>query len=181
MLFVRIMPSHHRRHSLHHRKTAADATARRAHSTEPAIADLDPADPSQQLDEAGGFQIEPLEFDAEPASEGEDELDDAVARADPGDDDTAVAPRQDVGELYGLHLPPAMDRDLTAAEDHDSFARADSGENWIESLEQASTEYGPVVEREVDPTDDTDHHVHHATDTRDRPVADRGSGGLGGR
>jgi hypothetical protein len=145
-----------------------------------AIADLDPADPTQQLDEAGGFQIEPLELDAEPTSESEDDLDAAISRADPGEEDTAIAPRQDVGELYGVHLPPALDRDLTAAEDHDAYVRADTGENWLESLGQAATEYGPAVEREVDPTDDSDHHAHHATDTRDRPVADRGSGGVGG-
>jgi hypothetical protein len=181
MLPMMIMPSH-RRHSLHHRrKTTAGVTAQAALPAEWAIADLDPADPSQQLDEAGGFQIEPLELDVEPTSESEDDLDAAITRADPGDEDTAVARRQDVGELYGVHLPPALDRDLAAPEDHDSYARADAGENWIESLEQAAAENGPAVEREVDPTDDSDHHVHHASDTRDRPVADRGGGGPGGR
>jgi hypothetical protein len=148
---------------------------------QPRITNLDPSEPSQQLDETGSFEVEPLAVDAEPVAEAEDDLDAAIAEAEPGDDDATVVRPHDVGELYGLHLPPAGDRELAAPEDHDSFARADAGENWIESLEQATAETGPDTEREIDPNDDTDYRVHHSTDTRDRPVADRGGGGLGGK
>jgi hypothetical protein len=145
------------------------------------IINLDPSDPSQELDETGTFEVEPLSVDAEPEAEAEEQLDAAIAEADPGDDDATLVRPRDVGELYGVHLTPAADRDLGAPEDHDSFARADDGENWIESLEQATAENGPDAEREIDPNDDTDYFAHHPTDTRDRPIADRGGGGRGGQ
>ena len=117
------------------------------------VVDIDPEDPSQIL------------VDGETETS-EEELDDE---------------EEDTGELYGVHTSAAEDRDLGAAEDHDSFKDADLGENWMESLEQHATEGGPKPEHEVTVIDDSDPHDDHPpTDFRDRPKADLGSGGRGG-
>jgi hypothetical protein len=128
------MRTHHHghSHSRRHRTSLASANPI-TDQTERSIADLDPSDPTQALDEVGGFQIEPLAVDAE-----------------------------------GVDLPPSGDRELAAPEDHDSFARSNAGENWIEALEQAATESGPKAEHELDVTDDGDEHTGH----RDEDSAD---------
>ena len=88
-----------------------------------------------------------------------------------GEEDPVEA--QDTGELYGVHVSPAADRDLGS--------REDLGENWIEALEEHAAEGGPMPEHEVTVIDDSDPHDDHPpTDFRDRPKADRGSGGPGG-
>ena len=82
----------------------------------------------------------------------------------------------DVGELYGVHTPPASDTDLGYGDD---YRGVQEGDNWLESLELTSTEGGPTPEHEVDVVDEDDlHHPH--SDTRDRPIADKGAGGRGG-
>ena len=95
------------------------------------------------------------------------------------EDRTAKA--DDVGELYGVHLPPAQDVERGAGPEYAEYAESDFGENWLETLETETAEGGPVPEHEVDPNDDSDHHGgHHATESGDRPVADKGSGGPAG-
>jgi hypothetical protein len=55
------------------------------------------------------------------------------------------------------------------------------GETWLEALETHAAEGGPAPERDVVIVDDSDPHAGPPpTDFRDRPKADRGSGGRGG-
>lgn len=161
---------------------------------EPDVADVDPTDPAQQLDEAQDFHIEPLEVNVMPEAERQDDIDAAIGitAADQDEDedvlpddeltaDERTAKAGDVGELYGLHMAPAQDPEGGAGPEQGEYIEADSGQNWLETLGTDSTEGGPVPEHEVDPNDDTDHHGgHHATEGGDRPVADKGSGGPGG-
>ncbi len=157
------------------------------------VVDLDPEDPSQQLDDVGEFHIEPLAVEAQPLAEASEDLDIAAAENVEGDsepDDEEVAEpeaevRRDTGELYGVRIPHAADTNLAAPEDPGSFEGAASGEHWFEALEEHAAEMGPAPEEEVVIIDDSDvehpdHRGHNPTE-RDRPVADKGSGGPGGR
>ena len=155
----------------------------------------DPTDPVQGLDDAGGFQIEELGLDAHPDAEAQADLDAAIEEDDAEEDEEennlaldgdtpadttadvieATQGRKDVGELYGVHVPPAAEpvRDIES--------QSDTGENWLEALEGDAAENGPAPEHILDVTDDQDaERPHHKSDTRDRPVADKGSGGPGG-
>lgn len=90
----------------------------------------------------------------------------------------------DTGELYGVHTPHATDNELDKTADNESFIDSEAGETWLETLGKKASEYGAEAEEELDVVDDSDHHPdhrgHHKSDTRDRPVADKGSGGEGG-
>jgi hypothetical protein len=156
------------------------------------VVDIDPEDPAQQLDEAGDFHIEPLDVEAQPAAEGDEVFDQAQAESRAGEPEDIEKPSEteseaieagepDTGELYGVHVAPAGDRELAASEDRDAFADSDLGENWLESLETHAAEGGPAPERDVVIIDDSDPHSGPpSTDFRDRPKADRGAGGRGG-
>jgi hypothetical protein len=167
----------------------------------PSVVDVDPGDLSQRLDEAGQFQIEPLDIEAQPESEAaaaldlaidlageEDETDREDQRLGLGEagevtaDDLAAATRKDIGELYGLHIPPASDTDLAAGPDQASFEDATLGESFTEELATRAVEGGALPEHELDIVDDSHdaHPTHHSTESGDRPVADKGSGGPGG-
>lgn len=156
--------------------------------------DIDPADPVQALDELQELHLEDLHVDAMSGVDAENELmvasvessleEDALealtedARQAPADTTLDAIERgaHDVGDLYGLHTPPAVDR--THAEDRDTF---NLGANWLEALETSAAEYGAEPERELDIVDDEDvYDPPHASDNRDKPVADRGSGGPAG-
>jgi hypothetical protein len=163
----------------------------------------DPTDPLQRLDEAPELEVTPLSVDAVSAAdlaaaddlailEGDlDEIADrdtaVIVRAEA--DETAVisealacdgeepAHERDAGDLYGAHTPAAQDRD------HPDNDRAfEVGENWLEALEASAAENGPEPERGLDEVVDDEDVLHppHASDTRDRPVADHGSGGRAG-
>jgi hypothetical protein len=97
-----------------------------------------------------------------------------VARADDDDRITAPMAARDEGDLYGVHTPVASDRQLP--DDDRAF---DNGENWIEALEERAAEGGPLPEHELDVVDEADNEHPH-TETKDRPIADLGSGGRGG-
>jgi hypothetical protein len=155
--------------------------------------------PAEAIDEAGGFQVdvsvvafsdEDLQVAADLAivdadilaedlgpSEVREDLhkpsDDVDWRGSIDADQLAVAEPAsgDAGELYNAHIVPAVNTDLP--NNDTSF---NEGENWIESLEHAAAEDGPVPERELDMTDTQDEPPHR-TDRRDIPVADRGSAG----
>jgi hypothetical protein len=165
----------------------------------------DPTDPLQRLDEVPELEVAPLSVDAVSAADVaaaedlailEDELDQTadrdtavIARADA--DETAVisetmadddggdepAHERDAGDLYGAHTPPAQDR-----EHPDNDRSFDTGENWLEALEASAAENGPEPERELDDVVDDEDVLQppHPSDTRDRPVADLGSGGRAG-
>ena len=77
----------------------------------------------------------------------------------------------DDGELYGVYTPRAVDRNLP-----DGDSSYETGENWIEALQASAVENGAEPEREIDVADDL-FDPPHPSDTRDTPVADRGSGG----
>lgn len=171
---------------------------------QPSIIDVDPEDPAQLIDDAGQFSIVDLGVEAQPSAEAEADMDAAVTIAETGEGeesevdedareldtpdatnaDAYVSASHDTGELYGLHTPPAEDKDLDKTRDQEGFRDYDEGEDLYETLGKKSTESGPQVEEMVDVVDDSDEHEdhrgHHKTDTRDRPVADKGSGGPGG-
>ena len=82
----------------------------------------------------------------------------------------------DTGDLYGVHVPPAQ---TTSHLDQD--AAMDGGQTWLEALETDAIEGGPLPERTLEIIDDEElEHTSHRSDTRDTPVADRGSGGPAG-
>jgi hypothetical protein len=185
------------------------AAMRQANSLpQPSLVDIDPEDPTQLLDEAGQFSIVDTDLDAQPQAEADAELDAAlaaVAGEEDGEDDAEVAaangdedareldtPSQtaadayieaadDTGDLYGVHMPPAADPDLDINRDGESFKDSDLGEHAFETLEKKMAENGAEPEHEIDVTDDSDiERGHHKSDNRDRPVADKGSGGNAG-
>jgi hypothetical protein len=163
----------------------------------------DPTDPVQRFDEASELEVAPLDVDAVSAEDIaaaedlailEDDLDETadrdtemIAAADA--DETAVISdavardlaepvrERDAGDLYGAHTPAAQDRE------HPDDDRAfDQGENWLEALEASAAENGPEPERGLDEIVDDEDVLQppHPSDTRDRPVADHGSGGRPG-
>ncbi|HEX4453891.1 MAG TPA: hypothetical protein VH143_23665 [Kofleriaceae bacterium] len=99
------------------------------------------------------------------------------AQLDHDEDSRTTAPMAavlDQGDLYGVHTPPAADRRIP-----DNDAAFDAGQNWIEALEERAAEGGPEPEHELEVVDEADE-THPHTDTKDRPIADLGSGGRGG-
>ena len=140
---------------------------------------IDPNDPVQGFDEATGFYIETLDVDAQAAADAEAAADLAALESELDEEPVTYeqpVPRLgDAGDLYGVHVPPAVDRQLL--DDDRAF---EQGENWLEHMQATFSENGPEPERPVDPDDDSDHNGHHSTDTRDTPVADRGSAGRRG-
>jgi hypothetical protein len=157
----------------------------------------DPRDPVQGFDDVHAFHVEELgvdAFDEADITAARDletldanvELDELTTRGGPIAPDvppsaSPVEPsarpseiaraRRGSGELYGVHLPPAGDTDIP-----DGDRSFDQGENWIEALQEHATELGPEVEVEVTILDEDDLDSP-PTDTRDIPVADRGSAG----
>jgi hypothetical protein len=153
---------------------------------QPSIVDIDPEDPAQLLDDAGQYSIVDLDVEAQPQAEADAELDAAVeaSEIDTPQDTTADAYAEeadDTGDLYGIHTPRAADRDLDKTESQETFADAEQGEHWLETLGKKAAEYGAEPEEELDVIDDSDEHRgHHSSESGDRPVADKGSGGDGG-
>jgi hypothetical protein len=171
---------------------------------QPSIVDIDPEDPSQLLDEAGQFSVADVGFDVQPQAEADADFDAARATdagEEEGEDNASEAdedasevdtPSQttsdayalaagDTGELYGLHLPRPEDNNLDVSHDGESVRDAELGEHAFETLGKKMTESGAAPERELDVVDDSDlERGHHKTDMRDRPVADKGSGGNAG-
>lgn len=163
----------------------------------------DPTDPLQRFDEAPELEVAPLDVDAVSLADAaaaddlailEDDLDatadrdTAVIVAAEGDETAVIseavacdlaepARARDAGDLYGAHTPPAQDR-----EHPDNDRAFDQGENWLEALEASAAENGPEPERGLDDIVDDEDVLQppHPSDTRDRPVADHGSGGRPG-
>ena len=86
----------------------------------------------------------------------------------PVDDEVTI---KDGGDLYGVRLPAAADRHQL-----DNDEAMATGQNWIESLETHAAEGGPEPEQELDILDEEDL-VKSSADSKDRPIADRGSAG----
>jgi hypothetical protein len=148
----------------------------------------DPRDVLQSIDEVAELRVVPLDLDAQSRTDAEaaqdlagleieideTEIDDdlaiAIAEAEPVD-------QRDAGDLYGGHTPAAAHREQL--DDDRAFAE---GQNWIEALEASAIENGPEPERELDDIVDDEDVLRppHPSDTRDRPVADHGSGGRRG-
>jgi hypothetical protein len=86
-------------------------------------------------------------------------------------DEVTIVRVRDGGDLYGAHTIPSADRQ------HPDDDRAqETGETWLEALTEDATEGGPEAERSLDFTD-VDDIDHPPSDTRDRPIADKGSAG----
>ena len=146
------------------------------HVAPPRIVDVDPDDPLQAIDETENL-IE-VEVDAQPAAEAVEDLDAAIAAATPEPDE----PDRDTGDLYGVHVRHAADTDLSAPEYEEGFRDSTLGEHFFEVLDAHATEMGPEPEAPVEIEDDEiTHRYAHKTATKDRPIADRGAGGPGGR
>ena len=80
-----------------------------------------------------------------------------------------------------MHLTPSGDKDLDVNRDRESFQDSTLGEHAFETLEKKMAEAGPDPERDVVIIDETDSEGgHHPTESGDRPVADKGSGGPSG-
>jgi hypothetical protein len=155
----------------------------------PGSMDVDPADPVQGIDEVLEVKRVDLAFDAMSAADGdeaqrfaeqESTLDEASMELDTPQDTTLDAIERaahDVGDLYGVHTPPATDRVHP-----DDLAAFEEGQNWLEALGTSAAENGTIPEHELsDIVDDADiYDAPHASDDRDLPVADRGSGGPAG-
>jgi hypothetical protein len=163
------------------------------------VVDIDPEDPTQQLDDTGEIDVDPVAVDAMSTAEGIADFDRASAENVEGEGESEVdietpsettadayaAAARETGELYGVRTPHAGDPHLSASEDQDSFEGSWRGETWLESLEEHAAEMGPADEEEVVIVDDSDvdhpdHRGHHSTEGGDPPVADKGSGGFGG-
>ncbi len=166
---------------------------------QPSLVDIDPEDPSQLLDDGDQYSIVDVDLDAQPQAEADAELDAALAAAagEEGDlesqsleldtpsqttADAYTESAEDTGELYGVHLPPAGDKDdIDVNADGESFRDSELGEHTFETLEKKMAESGAAPEHELDVVDNSDTEGgHHSTESGDRPVADKGSGGPGG-
>lgn len=154
---------------------------------QPSIVDVDPEDPAQLLDDAEQYSVIDLEVDAEPQAEADAELDAAVATTTGDDyidviDQTNLEDIGDAGDLYGVHVPAAADAGSDVTHDGESFQDSELGEHVFETLQKKMAESGTAnPEEDVEFEDDSDPLVGHSkSDRRDRPVADKGSGGPGG-
>jgi len=89
--------------------------------------------------------------------------------------DAMESSAHDVGDLYGSHTPRASE-----TEHRDGDASFNEGQNWLEALGGDAAEFGTAdPERPLDMYDEQEGGTHQG-DHKDRPVADRGSGGPGG-
>ena len=151
---------------------------------QPSIVDIDPEDPAQLLDDAEQYSIIDMNVDAEPQAEADAELDAAVATTT-ADDYTDIIDATDIGDagdLYGVHVPRAADAGGDLTDDRESFKDSELGEHVFETIQKKMAENGTADPTEdVEFEDDSDHDRGHSkTDRRDRPVADKGSGGPAG-
>jgi hypothetical protein len=135
----------------------------------PTVTVLDPATTGEveALDPAGGFRVD--SFTGEQPAVADVELDDEL--------DLAKTAEHDTGDLYGVVTQQAVDNALTTPGDPEQFVGDDKGQSWIEALSASATENGAVPEAPIDVEDE----LTSPASRRDQPVADRGSGGPGGR
>jgi hypothetical protein len=146
----------------------------------------DPNDPIQRIAD-DQFDVSDLAVDAVDVADAEaaqdlamleSELDESALELDTPSQTTLdaneIAVEGDTGELYGVHTPRAVDRTLP-----DDREAMEDGQNWLEALQESAVEFGADPEHDLDPLDDQDT-APHPSDLRDRPVADRGSGGPAG-
>ncbi|HUQ03791.1 MAG TPA: hypothetical protein VM261_14940 [Kofleriaceae bacterium] len=130
----------------------------------PGIEDDDPEDPAQTLDDVGQIDVEPLDVDAMPAAERDEDLARAIAESKEGD-------LESIGE----------DDERSADTKDGSFEGAEEGENWLESLSRHAAEGGAAPAEELEVIDESDDAGGaQPSEGGDRPVADKGSGGPGG-
>ena len=193
-----------REHARTHQREARRSQARidRPSATPPRLVDTDPEDPSQELDDVGTIRVGPMAVDAQPSAEAADDVAMAAALSGDGgdlaaldaegdaiDDGTVPASdeaeaqggEQDTGDLYGVRTPHAGDPDLADGRTPDGFEGSEEGESFMEALSVHAAEGGPAPEEEVVVIDDSDpDRGHSPTESGDRPVADKGSGGPGG-
>ena len=142
------------------------------------------------------FHVEPLDINVYPEAERQDEIDAALELSESDEDederdevdpddmtaDERTAELGDIGELYGVHLPQAHDPRARHRPDLGEYAECELGETWLETLETDTAEGGPTAgaTRSIRTTTATTRDGHHSTESGDRPVADKGSGGPAG-
>jgi len=147
----------------------------------------DPRDPVQGFQEALDLGVDLLSVDAFSVADAEAAQDLAMLETDLDEraleldtpsqtelDAIDAATPHDTGELYGVHTQRAVDRLIP-----EDRVAMDEGETWMEALQASAVEYGAEPEQDIDVVDEVDE-PPHPTDTRDIPVADRGSAGPGG-
>jgi hypothetical protein len=152
-------------------------------------------DPAQTLDDVGPIDVDSMDVDAMPVTDSAEDLARAIAESKEGDlqgdddNDNDVpgseaerpADTRETGKLYGVRTPHAADTELAAGSDHGSFEGAEEGESWMESLSRHAAESGAEPAEDLDVDDENDDHGGaQPTESGDRPVADKGSGGPGG-
>jgi len=99
------------------------------------------------------------------------DVDQLAENADAEPEEVPDVQVKDGGDLYGVHVAHASDR--AHLDDDQAFG---DGQNWIESLQTHAAEGGPEPEHEVDVVDENDL-ASPSGDSKDRPIADRGSAG----
>ena len=133
------------------------------------VIDLDPEDPTQLLDDSGQFSVVELDVEAQPSTDTEN------------NEEPERTHTPDTGDLYGVYTQRRSEPDFDLEPEGDAFTDAELGEHWLETLGKKAAEEGAYAEAELEMIDDSDEHRgHHKSDTRDRPVADKGAGGRGG-
>jgi hypothetical protein len=164
---------------LRHRRTK-----RRAQDTTLDDFAIDPLDSVQSFEKISDLEVAELDVDALTAQDiaaAEDlavletgsELESEESQTDPDEQLILVGTADDV---IALDAPSRRD-------EHPDDDRAfDEGQNWIEALETSAIENGAEPERSLDDIIDDEDVLQppHASDRRDRPVADQGSGGRRG-
>ena len=149
----------------------------------------DPRDPVQGFDEVAELQVTPLDVDALSSADVEAAQDLAGLETELDEPEIVLTGnidevieldrpvRRDGGDLYGAHTPAAAHGVLP--DDDRAF---EEGQNWVEALETSAIENGAEPERPLDDIIDDEEVLQppHASDRRDRPVADLGSGGRRG-
>ncbi len=173
----------------HRRRSATRANAPDEAGLMAADFAADPNDPVQGFDEAVELRVDPLAVDVMSAADAEAAQDlaalatdldrrglafDSYGDADRDDIDVATVGTE-TGDLYGIQVVGAVDTELP-----DDRIATSEGQNWVEALETSAIENGTEPEAELVIGDDDYDDLPRRTDTRDIPVADRGSAGPDG-
>lgn len=174
---------------LHRRRHGSEHSSSATWVNEPDVVPTNEAEtgePVEGIDETGEVFVESREEEAQLLEEAEAEvaqdLATVEAEAPPSEEhlppvadyetiEYRQADKKDAGDLYGAHTPHALDREIPDGDE--SF---EEGANWLEALNTRAAELGPVEEEEVDVID-TAEQPPHPSDTKDEPIADKGSAG----
>ena len=147
--------------------------------------EIDPLDSVQSFEKISDLEVADLDVDAlstedivaaEDLAALEVESQRGLQQSETGSEDDPIL----LGTADAPALDPASRRD--GGDLYDDDRAFNEGQNWVEALEASAIENGPEPERELDDIVDDEDILDppHASDTRDRPIADLGSGGRRG-